>query len=59
MSHPIQEMPLRLGLQVYTINALEVGVLVCLHLSTQPTWPQLYAVWSSVCWLFKSPITLI
>jgi hypothetical protein len=38
------EMPLHLMLLLYIINSLEVGGwLLCLHPSTQPTWPQLYA----------------
>jgi hypothetical protein len=56
--HPLpREMPLCLVLLLYIINALEVAKgLVSLHLSTQPTWPQLYACF--ICYLFfpTSPI---
>jgi hypothetical protein len=44
MSRPLpREMPLHLVLPLYIISTLEVGVLMCLHPSTQPTWLQLYA----------------
>jgi hypothetical protein len=36
-----QELLLHLILSLYIVNLLEVeGAVVCLHLSTQPTWPQ-------------------
>jgi hypothetical protein len=41
----------------YIINLLEV---VCLHLSTQPTWPQLYACLVSCLLSFSaSPVTSV
>jgi hypothetical protein len=43
VSQPLpQEVPLHPVLLLYLINTLELGRVVCVHLSTQPTWPQLY-----------------